>query len=164
MRHRLPLAAVVLLLLPVLAAPAAAQTRQSKPTDELFKTLESLDAQVFSAYNTCDLDKFASLFDDDVEFYHDRGGLSRGKKELVTAVKNNICGKVRRDLVQGSMEVHPMNNYGALQIGSHRFCKAAEAKCEPNTSGIARFIHLWQQKDGVWKITRVLSYDHVDSK
>jgi hypothetical protein len=23
-----------------------------------------------------------------------------------------------------------------------------------------KFIHLWQNKDGVWKITRVISFDH----
>jgi len=26
--------------------------------------------------------------------------------------------------------------------------------------GEAKFVHLWQNKDGAWKITRVLSYDH----
>ena len=26
--------------------------------------------------------------------------------------------------------------------------------------GEAKFIHLWQNKDGVWKITRVISFDH----
>jgi hypothetical protein len=26
--------------------------------------------------------------------------------------------------------------------------------------GEAKFIHLWQFKNGDWKITRVISYDH----
>jgi hypothetical protein len=26
--------------------------------------------------------------------------------------------------------------------------------------GEGKFVHLWQNKDGAWKITRVLSYDH----
>ena len=28
------------------------------------------------------------------------------------------------------------------------------------TVGEGKFIHLWQYKDGAWKITRVISYDH----
>jgi hypothetical protein len=42
---------------------------------ELDKTLTTLDASLFDAYNKCDLDKFASFFVDDVEFYHDQGGV-----------------------------------------------------------------------------------------
>jgi hypothetical protein len=37
----------------------------------------------------------------------------------------------------------------------------------PNDSGNvgeAKFIHVWQNKDGVWKITRVISYDHQAAK
>ena len=26
--------------------------------------------------------------------------------------------------------------------------------------GEAKFVHLWQYKNGAWKITRVISYDH----
>ncbi|MGA8501656.1 MAG: hypothetical protein WB683_08925 [Candidatus Sulfotelmatobacter sp.] len=26
--------------------------------------------------------------------------------------------------------------------------------------GDAKFVMLWQNKDGVWKVTRVISYDH----
>lgn len=152
---------MILPLLALVAAPASSQTRQTAPDDPLFRTLASLDAAVFDAYNACDLEKFGSYFAEDLEFYHDKGGVTRGRPALVDSIKNNICGKVRRELVTGSMEVHPMDNYGALQIGSHRFCDVKAAKCDPKTSGIARFIHLWEKKDGDWKITRVLSYDHA---
>jgi hypothetical protein len=43
-------------------------------------------------------------------------------------------------------------------MGSHRFYQAVKGG---DATGIAKFIHLWQKKDGVWKITRVISYDHV---
>ena len=153
---------IVLPLLALLAAPASSQTtRQSAQEDPLFRTLASLDAAVFDAYNACDLEKFGSYFAEDLEFYHDKGGVTRGRPALVESIKKNICGKVRRELVTGSMEVHPMDNYGALQIGSHRFCDVKAVKCDPKTSGIARFIHLWENKEGAWKITRVLSYDHA---
>jgi len=75
---------------------------------------------------------------------------------VVDAVKNNICGKVTRELVLGTLEVYPMANYGAVEIGVHRFHHPGNA----DDVGEAKFIHLWQNKDGVWKVTRVISFDH----
>jgi hypothetical protein len=92
-----------------------------KSRAELTKTIATLDTEVFDAYNTCDLEKFSTLFAEDVEFYHDLGGLSVGRKALVEGVKNNICGKVTRALVPGSMEVYPIKGFGAVEIGVHRF-------------------------------------------
>jgi hypothetical protein len=54
-----------------------------------------------------------------------------------------------------------MRGYGALQIGSHRFCATGAGACDGRSGGIAKFIHLWQQVDGAWRITRVISYDHA---
>jgi hypothetical protein len=151
--RRLAAAAVACLA----AGPLSAQSRGVPPEHELFKTIAGLDTAVFDAYNRCEPDKFAALFDADVEFYHDQAGASRSVQTLLDALKNNICGKVRRELVPGSLQVHEMKTYGALEIGVHRFHgpeKDAPAR------GEAQFVHLWQNKDGVWKITRVISYDH----
>ena len=115
-----------------------------------------MDAKLFDAYNDCDLEKFGSLLADDLEFYHDKGGMSSGRQTVVDAVKNNICGKVTRELVLGTLEVYPMANYGAVEIGVHRFHHPGNA----DDVGEAKFIHLWQNKDGVWKVTRVISFDH----
>jgi hypothetical protein len=139
------------------AAPVSAQSRGVPPEHELFKTIAALDTQVFDAYNRCELDKFGGLFDADVEFYHDQGGATRSVQTLLDALKNNICGKVRRELVPGTLQVHEMKNYGALEIGVHRF--HAPEKDAP-ARGEAQFIHLWQKTDKGWKITRVISYDH----
>jgi ketosteroid isomerase-like protein len=157
------------LLLPVLgvlppAAAVGAQSRQSASGDALFQKVASLDAKVFGAYNTCDLDTFASLFVDDVEFYHDKGGVMRGKEALVDAVKKNICGTTRRDPIPGTLEVHPMDGFGALQIGAHRFCEAKNKQCDGTSGGVGKYIHLWQNSGDVWKITRVISYDHASVK
>ena len=84
----------------------------------------------------------------------------RSVQTLVEAVKNNICGKTRRELVPGTLQVHLMKNYGALEIGVHRFHPAAK---DAPAVGEAQFIHLWQNKDGAWKITRVISYDHASA-
>jgi uncharacterized protein DUF4440 len=157
---RTSLVAYLLLLVPAVA-PGDTQTRQSTPGDPLFSTLASLDGALFEAFNTCDLEKFGSFFVDDVEFYHDKGGVTLGRQALVASIKNNICGHTRRDLIQGTLEVHPMDGYGALMIGSHRFCDVKLKQCDGTTGGVGKFIHLWQHKDGAWKITRVVSYDHV---
>ena len=156
-----------LLLLPVLAllAPAASgQTRQTAAADPLFQKIVALDAELFGAVNACNLEKVASLFSPDVEFYHDRGGVTLGRQAVVDSIRANLCGKRRRDLVAESTEVHPMDNYGALQIGVHLFCEPGEKPCLAGKSGAAKFIHLWHNENGIWRITRVLSYDHFDSK
>lgn len=129
---------------------------------ELTRTIAMLDKQLFDAYNSCDLKTFQSLFDDNVEFYHDQGGVTLGNKALTESVKNNICGKTQRVLVPGTLEAHLMKGYGAVEIGVHRFTHPW--KQDHGVVGEAKFIHLWQYKDGAWKITRVISYDHQLAK
>jgi hypothetical protein len=148
-----------LLLAVLLAAPLALiHAQAASPPDTLFQTIQSLDTQLFDAYNRCDLEKFGSFLADDLEFYHDKTGLSRGRQALVEGVKNNICGKVTREIVPGSLEVYPIAGYGAVEIGVHRFHHPGHETAE--SVGEAKFIHLWQNKDGLWKITRVISFDH----
>lgn len=149
----------VLLLASLLATPMAHLQGQAAPApDQLFLTIQSLDARLFDAYNRCDLEKFGSFLADDLEFYHDVGGFSRGRQATIDGVKNNICGKVTRELVPGTLEVYPIANYGAVEIGVHRFHHPGHETAE--SVGEAKFVHLWQNKDGVWKITRVISFDH----
>jgi len=151
-----------LLLFPVLAlclVRADAQALEDiKSQEELNKVVASLDAALFDSYNRCNLEKFASFFADDVEFYHDLDGVSLGKEKLTESIKNNICGNVTRELVPGSLQVHPMKGYGAVEMGVHRFHHPGHDDTEPVGEG--KFIHLWQYNNGAWKITRVISYDH----
>jgi hypothetical protein len=138
-------------------APAALVNAQTAPApDALFKTIQSLDAQLFDAYNRCDLDKFGSFLAEDVEFYHDVTGLARGRQTIVDAVKNNICGKVTRELLPGTLAVYPIAHYGAVEMGIHRFHHPGD----PQNVGEAQFVHLWENQNGVWRITRVISFDH----
>jgi hypothetical protein len=154
-RKTLPL----LLLLSMAAPRAGARSPQGQTLpDELFRTVASLDGAVFDAFNRCDLERFGTYFVDDLEFYHDQGGVTLGRQKLTEDVKNNICGKVRRELVAGTLQVYPMHGYGAIEMGVHRFHHPKAEDTEP--VGEAKFVHLWQLKDGAWKITRVLSYDH----
>ena len=129
-----------------------------KSQAELDKAIAALDAALFDSYNRCDLEKFSSFFADDVEFYHDQGGVTLGKVALTDSVKKNICGKTTRELVPGTLQVHYMKGYGAVEMGVHRFHHPGHEDTEGVGEG--SFIHLWQYKDGAWKITRVISYDH----
>jgi hypothetical protein len=143
----------------VLNAQAQPQNLQSQ--EELEKIVAALDKTLFDAYNTCDLVKFKSLLADDIEFYHDKGGVTLGRDNLTEAIKNNICGKVTRELVS-KLEVYPMKGIGAVEIGIHRFHHPGEQNAEG--VGEAKFIHLWVYKDGAWKVSRVFSFDHHEAK
>lgn len=123
----------------------------------LYTTVAQLDTALFSAYNTCDLNKLGAMVSDDLEFYHDQTGLSTGKQTFLDSIQKHICGKVQRQLVAGSMEVYPLKGFGAVEIGTHRFTHPGH---ENDPMGEAKFVEIWQNKDGTWKLTRVISYDH----
>ena len=149
----------VLLSLPAGRAGAQTGPEPAAPKDGLFRKIAALDGEVFDAYNRCDLEKFGSLFTEELEFYHDNGGLTnRTRQSLVESVKQNICGKVYRVLVPETLEVFPLNGYGAVETGVHRFYHPGRDSTEQ--VGEAKFLMLWQEKDGVWQVTRVISYDH----
>jgi hypothetical protein len=125
------------------------------------------DALFWDVYNRCDTDAFRPFFTDDVEFYHDRGGATFGADNLVTSLKNNLCGnpdsRLRREVVEGTVKVYPLQKdnvtYGAVISGQHVFYVLQKGKPE-RLDGLARFFHVWLVKDGVWKMARVISYDH----
>ena len=146
------------LLLSAMFAGSFTPVHAQATPDPLFQTIQSLDTEFFDAYNHCDVKKFASMLDDNLEFYHDVGGLSRGKQATVDGFKNNICGKVTRELVPGTLEVYPIARYGAVEIGVHRFHHPGHDKDEP--TGEAKFVQLWENQNGSWKLTRILSFDH----
>src|SRR5262249_28398011 len=147
------ISAQAVLVIALIAPPAVhIQAQTTTEPDPLFQTIRSLDAQLFDAYNHCDLEKFSSFLADDLEFYYDKTGFSTGRRALAEGVKNNICRKVTRELIPGTLEVYPIANYGAVEIGVHRFHHPGHETTE--SVGEAKFIQLWQNKDGVWKLTR----------
>ncbi len=121
---------------------------------EIYDTIVALDKTYFDAYNSCDMETQAALYDDDLEFFHDKGGLSTSKPELLMAIKNNICNKVTRTLLEGSIEVYPINNYGAIEIGYHKFYNNEEPDAISKPS---KFIVIWKQGIEKWTITKVIS-------
>jgi hypothetical protein len=122
--------------------------------DKLYETVVKLDSTFFKAYNTCDMKSQAEFYSDSIEFYHDKGGLTTSKQEILDATRRNICGKVTRELVKGSIEVSPIPGYGAVEIGMHMFHNNQEKDQVPQPS---KFVIIWRNKDGKWSITRVIS-------
>ncbi len=126
-----------------------------KPSDQtLHDAILAMDKNYFDAYNTCDLETQASIYADDMEFYHDLGGLETDKDKLIQALKDNICDKVTRQLVKGSMEVYPIAGYGAVAEGYHTFFNKLEPDAPQKPS---KFITIWKDTEDGWKMSRIVS-------
>ena len=137
----------ILLLLPLFGI-----AQVSKDSD-LYKEILATDTALFYSYNTCDLETHASLISEDLEFYHDKGGLSTNKEEYMTSMKANICGKVERILTPDTFEVHEIKDFGAISLGKHSFHNLVEDSYSEPT----KFITIYKNTENGWKITRVIS-------
>ena len=126
-----------------------------KPSNQaLYDSILAMDKKYFDAYNNCDLETQAKIYAEDLEFYHDLGGLETDKDKLIKALKDNICDKVTRQLVEGSMEVYPIASYGAVAEGYHTFFN----KLEPNApQKPSKFITIWKNTEEGWKMSRIVS-------
>lgn len=129
-------------------------------------TIKERDSLFWQAYNQCDTSAFSKYFSTDIEFYHDKGGLSKGLDTLVSSFQANICSrdyKLRRELVPGSLKIFPLKNqkelYGIILSGEHLFYIQEKGKQE-RLDGAAKFTNLWMLQQGTWKMSRVLSFDH----
>jgi hypothetical protein len=142
------------------AAPKKSRVTASPQAAALLVTITELDRKLFDAFNTRNLEVMKAMFATDAEFYHDKDGLS-DYKQLVEAFtrlfEQSKTNGLKRELVKGSLEVYPIKDYGAMQIGEHRFCHLENGKQD---CGTFKFVHIWRQKDGKWQITRVISYGH----
>jgi hypothetical protein len=138
------------------AEPIEADAAAAADAQALSATIAALDSKVFDAYNRCDLKAFADYFSPKVEFYHDTGGVTWDRATVVANTKKYICGKVRRELIAGTLHVYPIKDYGAVEEGEHRFCQLANNQCE----GVAKFLMIWHNDNGKWRMTRVISYGH----
>ena len=145
--------AIMLLLISLLLTNwmNAQSNNNSAASRELYDKIASLDNSLFEAFNTCNLAQVETFFVEDLEFYHQKGGLTTTRKTVIEVMKNNLCGennnRVRRELIKASLEVYPINNYGAVQTGEHRFYLTMKGEKE-KLDGIGKFAHIWQKKDG----------------
>lgn len=124
----------------------------------LYKEIAHQDSVLFTAFNNRDTSLFKKMFAEDLEFFHDIGGLT-GYEQTINFLRSNTTSKsdLRRDLVKGSLEVYPIPGYGAIEIGSHTFCHTENGKPD---CGTFKFVQVWKKVNNEWKITRVVSYGH----
>lgn len=155
------LAMVTSMLGGCVSAPATVSAAQaSRVADPLDLAIAKLDHAVFDAFNRCSdkeqLKLHERFFAKDVEFYHDTGGVTFSRKAMIANTAANACGKFRRELIDDSLRVYPIKDFGAIETGRHRFCSQDGKQCE----GQADFTIVWHKDDEQWLITRVLSYGH----
>jgi len=136
------------------------------PTAEMTAAITKADADLFAAvFDRCDADGIAAMLTDDFRFVHDKDGEST-RAQFVDNFKGH-CERVktgedfaaRRELVPGSLEVWPIDKYGALEIGVHRFYARLKDKPETLTE-TGNFMILWKQVDGKWLMAESISYGH----
>ena len=154
---------LIALLFVTLAATAAttpkAPAEAPKPADsQLTREIAAQDAAMFAAFNAHDVAALMAFFTDDLEFYHDKGGLQSHAevREGFGRLFTNNAG-IQRRLVAGTLEVYPVPEYGAIEVGRHQFCHVEHGH---DDCGVFQFTMVWQKKDDRWRVTRVLSYGH----
>jgi ketosteroid isomerase-like protein len=125
---------------------------------QLFKEIASMDSVMFDAFNKQDIVKYKSCFSDDLEWFQDNGGFIP-KKTVFENFENNFRkeNKLTSELLKGSLEVHPVNGYGAIEISVHKFHHMENGL---EVTGFFKFLMIWQKKDGKWKVSRMISYDY----
>jgi len=153
------LGVIFIFIITSLPQAASAQTNAGEPHDsKLFKTVQHLDSLLFDAFNTHNLQVMASLFSDDIEFYHDKGGLSNYTTTMESFKKVfATTPDLHRELINDTFEVYPVPGYGAIEMGEHRFTHIENGK---EIAAIFKFVQIWQFKNGSWKVTRIVSVGH----
>jgi len=132
---------------------AAAQT-----SGPLFNEISQVDSLQFSAFNARNLDQLMNYFDSSLELYQDNTGVrnfDQTKQAFGGLFKMNYV--LNRKLIPGTMEVYPIKDYGAIETGQHTFSHVENGKLQSFTY---KFMQIWQKKDGVWRVTREITYGH----
>jgi hypothetical protein len=120
---------------------------------DLYERIVFMDSVWEDSFNNCKPEIQEKIISEDLEFYHDKSGLMTSKKQLIDALKKNICGKVTRELKPGSIEVYSIPGYGAVEMGYHRF----HSKHDDSIAHFSKFVHIWHNELGYWRIARVIS-------
>ncbi len=155
-------------MLAVASSPALRATAGPAQTQQQFDEVAAADQALFSAFfDRCDTEALAKMVTDDFEMFHDKNGyMAKSGKEFLDAHRRDLrAAEDRRGLPRApragarQLKVYPLNNYGAIEIGVHRFYQLLPGKPEKLVE-VSQFTHVWKKEEGGWKLSRVLSYDH----
>ncbi|MDB5115927.1 MAG: hypothetical protein JWQ79_1419 [Mucilaginibacter sp.] len=152
------IATVILLLFAGITARA--QNGQRHFDQQLYNTILHMDSVCFDAFNNRDLETMKKMFTQDVEFYNDNGTITNYDETIKAfgrLFKESKVNGLKRELIKSSLEVYPLKNFGAIEVGVHKFTHMENGKEEV---GMLKFTEIWQYKNGEWKMTRVISYNH----
>jgi hypothetical protein len=135
----------------------------------LLAEVKAADTAYWKAYNDCDYAALDRLTADNVEFYHDQGGVTNGRAALTDSIRKHICGgrpavAVTRTAQDKDVQVFLLNRgpdvYGALVTGRHAFANGPVGR-QATPLIEALYAILWLRgADKAWTISRVVSYDH----
>lgn len=127
---------------------------------ELYDTIGQLDSLMYRAYNSRNLAAFMAYFAPNLEFYHDQTGFTDYQNNF-TRFKTNFTRPtvMRRVLKKNSLEVYPIQDFGAIELGTHQFYQTDPGQPERLVSE-PKFANIWQNSNGKWQLVRVISYDH----
>ena len=86
---------------------------------ELKNEILYMDSLFWESYNACNINKFKTFLTDDLEFYHDKGGLTTTLATFIESIENGLCGnenwRLRREVVEGSVKVFPVQDQPPLK-------------------------------------------------
>jgi hypothetical protein len=124
----------------------------------LYDTILYQDSILFEAFNLRQFEVFKSFFSLDLEIYQDNTGL-RNYEQSMEAFQGlfKMDYVLIRRLKKETVEVHPIKNYGAIEIGQHTFCHKENDKQD---CGTYKFVHIWKLQNGHWIITKIITYGH----
>ncbi|MFV3128470.1 nuclear transport factor 2 family protein [Niveispirillum sp. KHB5.9] len=152
--------------LSALALPAQAASLPEGPA--LQAAIEKADTEFFKVFfEGCDPTRVAAMLMPDFEMYHDKGGeVARSAAPFVAEYQKGCeekkkpdAWRSRRELVAGTMTLHPIAGVGVIEQGDHVFYERKGDGPE-KLVGKARFTQLWRLEPDGWKLARVFSYDH----
>src|SRR5882672_3810426 len=75
---------------------------------DITRLITTKDSLFWVSYNSCDTEFMKQFIADDVEFYHDKGGITNGGENLINTIKKNLCSndafRLRREAVKGTVK------------------------------------------------------------
>jgi hypothetical protein len=142
----------------IVAAIVSSNNIKAQTSGPLFDEIAHLDSLQFAAFNARNLGQLMNYFDSSLELYQDNVGV-RNYDQTNQAFGGlfKMSYTLTRKLVPGSMEVYPIKDWGAIETGQHTFSHVENGQLQ---TGLFKFMQIWQKKDGVWRVTREITYGH----